>query len=86
MRGFRLSLGHRPAIALTPIAVADPADRQFPADGRIAPVSRLVSAFLNAVETGRAAKPGFGEGLRVQSLLDKARQSNDLGRRVAAEP
>jgi predicted dehydrogenase len=86
MRGFRLSLGKRPAAALSPVDVTDPADARFPADGRIAPVSRLASAFLDAIEAGRPAKPGFAEGLRVQTLLDKARQSNDLGRRLAIEP
>lgn len=85
MRGFRLSLGQRPATALGPVEVSDPADGQFPADGRIAPVSRLASAFLDAIEAGRPAQPGFGEGLRVQTLLDKARESNDLGRRLAVE-
>jgi predicted dehydrogenase len=85
MRGFRLSLGQRPATALGPVEVSDPADGQFPADGRIAPVSRLAAAFLDAIEAGRPAQPGFGEGLRVQTLLDKARQSNDLGRRLAVE-
>jgi len=86
MRGFRLSLGQRPATALGPLEVADPADARFPADGRIAPVSRLAAAFLDAIEAGRPAQPGFGEGLRVQTLLDKARQSNDLGRRLTLEP
>jgi predicted dehydrogenase len=86
MRGFRLSLGRRPETALSPVEVTDPADARFPADGRIAPVSRLASAFLDAIEAGQPAIPGFAEGLRVQTLLDKARQSNDLGRRLAIEP
>ena len=86
MRGFRLSLGRRPATALGPVEVTDPVDRQFPADGRIAPVSRLASAFLDAIEAGQPSRPGFREGLRVQTLLDKARQSNDLGRRLTLEP
>jgi predicted dehydrogenase len=85
MRGFRLSLGQRPAAALGLVEVTDPVDGQFPADGRIAPVSRLASAFLDAIAAGRPAQPGFGEGLRVQALLDKARQSNDLGRQLSVE-
>jgi predicted dehydrogenase len=79
MRGFRLSVGHRPAIALTPIEVDDPLDRAFPADGRIAPVSRMATAFLDGVETGRPTAISFTEGLRVQALLDAARRANHLG-------
>ncbi len=81
MRGFELYLGQRPATALAPIAVDDPVDRYFPDDGRIAPVSRLAAAFLDAIATGGTAVPGFREGLRVQVLLDAARRSSNGGRR-----
>jgi predicted dehydrogenase len=80
MRGFRLSLARRPAQSLDPIEITDTVDRQFPSDGRIAPVSRLASAFLDGIERGVPTPAGFAEGLRVQVLLDKARQSHDLGR------
>jgi predicted dehydrogenase len=80
MRGFRLSFGKRPADGLSSIEIADSLDRQFPADGRIAPVSRLAAAFLHGIESGRPSRDGFGEGLRVQTLLDKARHAHDLGR------
>jgi predicted dehydrogenase len=86
MRGFRLRLGQRPASALSDIEVADPVDLQFPADGRIAPVSRLAAAFLDDIEGGRPSRDGFGEGLRVQTLLDKARRAHGLGRWLDAEP
>lgn len=80
MRGFHLSLGRRPTSALTPIEVDDPVDRAFPADGRIAPVSRMAAAFLDGIERGQPASVGFAQGLRVQALLDNARRANHLGR------
>jgi predicted dehydrogenase len=86
MRGFRLSLGRRPAQSLGPIEIDDAVDRQFPSDGRIAPVSRLASAFLDGIERGVATPAGFEEGLRVQVLLDKARQAHDLGRWLEIDP
>jgi predicted dehydrogenase len=79
MRGFRLSAVRRPADAMTPVEVADPVDRRFP-DGRIAPVSRLVAGFLDAIENGQPTSVGFAQGLRVQALLDAARRANNLRR------
>jgi hypothetical protein len=86
MRGFRLSLSKRPATALDEIEIADPLDRQFPGDGRIAPVSRLAAAFLDGIEGIGPKRDGFAEGLRVQTLLDKARHAHDLGRWLDLEP
>jgi predicted dehydrogenase len=86
MRGFRLGLARRPAAAFSPIDLSDPVDLQFPADGRIAPVSRLAASFLDGIEGGAVPAIGFGEGLRVQTLLDKARQAHDLGRWLDIEP
>jgi predicted dehydrogenase len=86
MRGFHLSLGRRPASAPDSIEISDPVDLQFPADGRIAPVSRLAAAFLDAIERGSPTRIGFVEGLRVQSLLDKARRAHELGRWLDIEP
>jgi predicted dehydrogenase len=86
MRGFRLSIGRRPASALTEIEIDDPVDRAFPADGRVAPVSRMAAAFLDGVERARPTSIGFAQGLRVQALLDLARRANHLGRWVDIEP
>ena len=81
MRGFTLHHARRPDAALMPVAVdADPLDGQFPGDGRIAPVSRLASRFLDAIENKTPASPGFAEGYRVQVLLDTVRRSHDQGR------
>lgn len=78
MRGFELFTGKRPAAKLQQVEAADPTDTQYP-DGRIAPVSRLVKRFIDAVENGTPAFPGFAEGLRVQSLIEAARRSHDIG-------
>ena len=79
MRGFELHLARRPAQALEILEIVDPVDRNFPDDGRIAPVSRLATTFLDAIAHGRSAVPGFAEGLRVQALLDTARRANNGG-------
>ena len=85
MRGFALLHARRPTAALERLAVDDPADAQYP-DGRIAPVSRLVKGFLDAVERGGAAKPGFAEGYRVQQLIDAAQRSHRDGRWIDVRP
>jgi predicted dehydrogenase len=86
MRGFELHLARRPAPALVPVDIDDPVDREFPADGRIAPVSRLAAAFLKAIADGRTAVPGFAEGFRVQALLDTARRASNDGRWLEIRP
>jgi predicted dehydrogenase len=78
MRGFELRIARRPS-DLSLIEVDDPLDRDFPADGRIAPVARLAGRFLDAIETGTQPTPGFAEGRRVQVLLDAARSSDKSG-------
>jgi predicted dehydrogenase len=82
MRGFTLSHARRPAAALSPVVIeADARDRTAP-DGRIAPVSRLTSRFLDAIEQQKFAAPDFVDGYRVQFLLDATRRSHAQGRRI----
>jgi predicted dehydrogenase len=83
MRGFELFYGKRGA-SLERIGVIDPVDAQFP-DGRIAPVSRLAKLFLDAIENGSTAAPGFTEGYRVQCLIDAARRSHNQGAWIDVE-
>jgi predicted dehydrogenase len=78
MRGFELRLARRPS-DLSWIEVDDPLDRDFPQDGRIAPVARLAAHFLDAIEGRTQAVPAFAEGRRVQVLLDAARSSDKSG-------
>jgi predicted dehydrogenase len=78
MRGFELLHAKRPAAALSPITVEDPADAQYP-DGRIAPASRLAKLFLDAIENGGSTQPDFTAGYRVQQLIDAAQRSHQRG-------
>ena len=78
MRGFELWHARRPATALERIAVDDSLDGQFK-DGRIAPVSRLASRFLDAIENGGQPSPSLKDGVRVQELMDAARRSDASG-------
>jgi predicted dehydrogenase len=85
MRGFDLHYAKRPAAALVRIPIHDPIDAQYP-DGRIAPVSRLAHRFLDAIEIGAAAEPGFAAGYRVQQLIDAVQRSHQQGVAVDVAP
>lgn len=78
MRGFQLLHARRPG-DLVAVLVDDPLDARFPHDGRTAPAARLAKLFLDAIERGGTARPGFAEGFRVQQLIDAARRSDRDG-------
>ena len=78
MRGFELLHAKRTSNDFERIAIVDPVDAQYP-DGRIAPVSRLVAKFFDAIESGGNAHPGFAEGYRAQQMIEAARRSNLTG-------
>jgi predicted dehydrogenase len=84
MRGFRLLHARRPG-GLVPVPIQDPLDEGF-ADGRIAPVARLASRFIDAITSGVVAMPGLAEGYRVQQLMEAAQRSHDLGRWLDVSP
>ena len=87
MRGFAVSHGRRPDAVLAHVAIEDdPLDRQFPGEGRVAPVSRMASRFLDAIERRQPVTPGFAEGYRVQALLDAVRQSHTMKQRIEVTP
>jgi predicted dehydrogenase len=85
MRGFKLWHARRHAAALERIGIDDPLDAQFP-DGRIAPVSRLASRFLDAIERGGQPSPSLQDGVRVQELIEAARRSHASGCWVDVAP
>jgi predicted dehydrogenase len=83
MRGFSVTHAQRPATAPAAIELdVDPLDREFPDDGRIAPVARLAKRFLDAVEQQLPTSPDLADGYRVQFLLDAVRKSHAGGRWV----
>lgn len=85
MAGFTLHHAARPAGTFSEVGIGpDPISGQ--PDGRIAPVARLASRFLDAVERGGVASPGFGEGYRVQALLDAVRRSHAAGQWIDVRP
>ncbi|WP_038974450.1 Gfo/Idh/MocA family protein [Bradyrhizobium genomosp. III] len=70
MGGFRLvatSAGGEPLLD-----VSEPAAN---GDGRLPPFKRLAERFVTAVRAGTTCHPGFGEGARVQLLVDAIRQA-----------
>ena len=75
MRGFELFCAKRPMAAMDRITMEDPLDTKY-ADGRIVPLLRLSSRFLDAIEAEGPTYPGFAEGYRVQGLLDAAQRSH----------
>ena len=84
MRGFRVTHARRPTTAPMEIPLEDdPVDKQYPEDGRIAPVSRLAKRFLDAIELRQSVEPGLSIGYRVQLLLEAVRKSHAEGRWVA---
>lgn len=44
-------------------------------DGRLPPFKRLAKRFISAARAGTTCRPGFGEGARVQLLVDAVRQA-----------
>jgi predicted dehydrogenase len=54
-------------------------------DGRIVPVSRLVAELLDAVEVGDHTSPLLGQGVRIQRLLDVARDAARRSRPVPVD-
>jgi predicted dehydrogenase len=72
--GFHLAHGSR-GKNLEFVAEEKPNARESGEDHRVAPLSRLVRRFLDAVLTGSQVRPSFEDGARVQTLLDAARTS-----------
>ena len=79
--GFHLSLGTRATGALELVGRdASPGG----VDGRVAPVSRIASRFLDAILDGTPMSPNFADGLRAQQILDEMRASSGSKTQVGA--
>jgi predicted dehydrogenase len=76
--GFELSVGTRLQRSLQVIERDEP---QAGVDGRIAPVARLVSRFLDSIIDQVPMSPNFTDGFRAQLILDEMRASNQVNRR-----
>ncbi len=75
--GFQLLHGTRESKQLQVVHLnTQPTDAR---DGRLIVVSRLVDRFISWLETGIPSAPSFKHGLRVQSLLEAAKQSHQTG-------
>ncbi len=79
MTGFEVHLGTRDMEQLEKQSVPDEAK---PSDvkGRVVAVSSVLSRFLAWIADGETQAPSFEEGVRVQRLLDAARESHQSGR------
>ena len=81
-KGFKLFLGTRKDSGMQEIRCGDKAMSPC-TDGRIEPVSRLFNRFVFWIQTGKATRPSFKEGCRVQYLLDAAWTSHKKRTRVS---
>ena len=77
--GFELSLGTRPE---GPFRVIERDKPEPGVDGRLAPVARLASRFLDSIIDNVPMSPNFGDGLRAQVILDEIRASNQISRPI----
>ncbi len=71
--GFQLRAGAAQAEQLQPVDLPPLVGE---GDGRVFAVARLAERFAEWIGAGQAARPDFGDGLRVQALLDAARRSH----------
>lgn len=70
MGGFRLV-----ATSASGELLSDVSEPVSDGDGRLPPFRRLAERFVAAVRAGTTCYPGFGEGARVQLLVDAVRQA-----------
>lgn len=77
IRGFTLEIGDMDSGQRRKFDC--PANDDPEADGRIAPVSRMVKRFLNSLDGGPVDYPTASDGARVQHLVDLARASSREG-------
>jgi predicted dehydrogenase len=81
--GFELWTASRATGRLESVGRDEP---QPGVDGRVAPVARLASRFLDAILSGAAMSPNFADGLRAQLILDEMRASSQIDRSLAKNP
>ena len=67
IHGFTLTIARRGQKAIE--VETEPVEQTPGLDSRVRPVSRLLTRFLDWIETGREQAPSFADGLRVQKLV-----------------
>lgn len=82
VRGFVLSVATRRDPRFRVLAI-EPGPEAAGVDSRVRPVSRLVSRFLDWIQTGHPTEPSFWDGVRVQRLIEAAQRSHRLGQWVS---
>ena len=80
--GFELWVGTRRTGSLELVARDEPRPSQ---DGRIAPVGKLASRFLDSILNGVEMIPNFADGLRAQLILDEMQTSSQVERPVTTD-
>ena len=81
--GFELLHGTRETQRLLPL---DRTGNRAGQDGRIDAVACIANRFLKWISTGERSVPSFKNGMRVQHLLEAARQSHEQGSWVECSP
>ncbi len=76
--GFQLQRATRESVCFETLVPATLSE----GDGRIAVVSRVTRRFVDWLSTGAEQQPNFADGLRVQSLIERAKRSDRTGRWV----
>lgn len=79
VHGFKLWGSHR-GETLTELPI--PPELEFPktyADGRIAPLVRIIDRWVQGIDRGTPLEPSLKEGWESQILMDLAHQSNQTG-------
>ena len=79
--GFRLLLGTRDSGALKPVCSDVDQEKKLD-DNRITPVSRITGRFLNWIRTGKKETPDFNAGVRVQHLMEAAKEANSSNKTI----
>ena len=81
VNGFHLLIGIRGYSELKPVPMDAVLGEEIN-DNRIAPVSHITGRFLNWIRTGKKEKPDFNDGVRVQHLMEAAKEANSSNKTI----
>lgn len=75
--GFTLEVGTRKSARMELVEMQNPSEFS---DGRIQATAKIVSRFVDSIVSGSKATPNLREGLRVQHLMEIARESQNASK------